>query len=84
MKEQLLKLQTFYEKLQRQKRLTECTALSLLAPDEICWVVLKKTGLRREAVWASHTQYFQFLDEPPGIAEPHEINEWWPVDFTKR
>lgn len=58
-------------------------ALSRLGPEELCIGVLKKTGQRRRAVWVPHTNYFQFRDEPPGIAEPHEVDEWYPVAFKR-
>jgi len=59
------------------------SALSRLGPDELCIVVLKN-GQRRQAVWVPALKYFRFRDEPPGTADPHEVDEWWPMAFKKR
>ncbi|WP_194723891.1 hypothetical protein [Noviherbaspirillum malthae] len=79
--EKLSRLQKVHAKLLRQTILMENNALACLGPNELCVVVMKKTGRRRHAIWVQDGSYFCFHDEPPGIVEMQDIDEWWPVAF---
>jgi hypothetical protein len=53
-------------------------AFSLLAPGEICSLVLND-GQRREGAWNPNLPGFDFCDkQPAGIAFLSDIDEWWP------
>jgi hypothetical protein len=57
-------------------------ALSLLRNEEPC-IVMTKEGRKRSAAWLRPLHKFWYKDEPQGLADSSEIEEWWPTAFMR-
>lgn len=55
-------------------------ARSLLRNEEPC-IVMTKDGRRRSVAWLRPLRKFWYKDEPEGLVNPDEIEEWWPAYF---
>jgi hypothetical protein len=57
-------------------------ALPLLRNEEPC-IVMTKDGRKRSAAWLRPVGKFWYKDEPQGLADPSDIEEWWPTAFKR-
>lgn len=57
-------------------------ALSQLRNEEPC-IVITKDGRIRKVAWLRPIRRFWYKDEPTGLADPDDVEEWWPAALEK-